>query len=49
MCIYVFMSLFGIVVRDHSYGGMITYVGEWHDEVPGLMGNQLGRVVMTNI
>jgi len=28
---------------------MIAYAGEWHDEVPGLMGNQVERVVMKNI
>lgn len=43
------MSLSNMVFRDHSYAGMISYVGEWHDEAPSLMGNQLGRVVMKNI
>jgi len=43
------MSLSDKVVRDHSCGGMISYAGEWHDEVLGLMGNQEGRVVKTNI
>lgn len=47
--IHVSMSLSDKVVRDHSYGGMIAYAGEWYDEVPSLMGNQVGRVVMKNI
>ena len=34
---------------DHSCGGMIAYAGEKHEEVPGLMRNQLGRIVMKNI
>jgi len=38
VCIYVAMSFFDKVVKDHSYGGMIAYVGEWHEEVPGLRG-----------
>jgi len=29
------MSLFDKVVRDHSYGGMISYAGTWHEEVLG--------------
>lgn len=49
VCIHAYMSLSAKVVRDHSCGGMIAYAGEWHDEVPGLMGNQVGRVVMKNI
>ena len=36
--IYVSLSLSNRVVRDHSCGGMIAYAGEWHDEVPSLMG-----------
>lgn len=48
-CIHVSMSLSTKVLKDHSYGGMITFVGEWHDVVPGLMGNQVERLVMTNI
>lgn len=28
---YVSMSLFDRVVRDHSCGGMIAYSGEWHE------------------
>ena len=49
VCIHVFMSLSDRVVRDHSYEGMIAYSSEWYDKVPGLMGNQVGRVVMKNI
>ena len=49
VCIHVSMLLSDKVVRDHSYGGMISYVRERHEEVPGLMRNQLGRVFMTNI
>ncbi len=44
----MYLSLYDRVVRDHSCGGMISYAGEWHDEVPN-MGNQVGRVVITNI
>ena len=47
--IYVSMSLIDRIVRDHSCGGMIAYVGKWHEEFPCLTRNQLGRVVMTNI
>ena len=43
------MLLYDRVVRDYSCGGMITYVGEQHEEVPGLTKNQLGRVVTRNI
>jgi len=32
---YVSMPLFDKVVRDHSGGGMISYSGEWHEEIPG--------------
>ena len=49
VCIHVSMLLFDKVVRDHSYGGMISYAWEWHEEVPDLMRKQLGRVFMTNI
>ena len=31
VCIYV---LFDRVFRVHSCGGLIAYVGEWHEEVP---------------
>jgi len=31
---YVSMSLSDKIVRDHYYGGLISYVGEWHEEVP---------------
>jgi len=37
------------VVRDNSCEGMIAYAGEPHEEVSGLMRNQLERVVTTNI
>ena len=49
VCIHVSMSLSNKVARDNSCGGMIAYVGEWHDEVLGLMGNPVGRVVFTNL
>ena len=48
VCVHVSMLLLGNVVRDHSCGGMIAYIGEWHDEFLE-MRNQVGRVVMTNI
>ena len=41
LCIYVSMSLPDRVVRDRLCGGMISYAGEWHEEIPGLMGNQV--------
>lgn len=46
---YVCMLLSDRVVRNHSCGEMIAYAGEWHDEVPGLIGNQVGKVVIRNI
>lgn len=49
VCIHLSMSLSDGVLRYHSCGGMIANVGEYHDEVLGLMGNQVGRVVMKNI
>ena len=51
MCVHVCVCMFlsDRVVRDHSYGGMIAYASEWHDEVLGLMRNEVGRVVMKNI
>ena len=45
---YVCMSLSYRVVRDSSCGGMISYVGKWH-EVPGLMRNKVGRVALKSI
>lgn len=33
ICMY--MSLFDRISREHSYEGMIFYVGEWHEEVLG--------------
>jgi len=41
------MRLLDMIVMDHSYGGMIAYVGEWHEEVHGFMRNQVGRVALT--
>lgn len=49
VCIHVSMLLSNRVVRDHSCGGMTSYAGEEHEEVPGLTRNQLGRIVTTNI
>ena len=46
---YVSMSLFDRVFRDHSCGGMIAYTSKWHEEVIGLMRNQVGRVASTNL
>ena len=43
------MSLPNGVVRDHSCGRMIAYASEWHEEVPGIMKNKLGRVALTNL
>ena len=48
VCMYVSMSLSDRVIRNFPCGGMIAYVGEWHEEVPGY-GDQVGRVVMTNL
>jgi len=41
---YVSMPLSNRVVKDHSCGGIIAYASEWHEEVPNLMRNQVGRV-----
>ena len=49
VCIYISMSLYDRVIKDHSCGRMIAYEGEWHEEVPGLTRNQLGRVALTNL
>ena len=53
LCLYVYMyacmSLSNRVIMDHSCGIMITYAGEWHEEVPGLIRNKLGRVALTNL
>jgi len=49
VCIHASMSLSHMVVRDHYCGGMLAYVGEWHDDVLSLIGNQVGRVDMTHI
>jgi len=35
MYIYLCILLSDRVIRDHSCGGMITYAGERHEEVPG--------------
>ena len=34
-CIYVSMSLSDRVVKDHSCRRMISYAGEWPEEIPG--------------
>ena len=51
MFIYMYVSMLvsNRVIMDHSCGRMISYVGEWHEEVPDLMRNQLGRVVRKHI
>ena len=49
LCIFVSMSLYDKVVRDHSCGEMIAYAVEWYEEVPGLTRNQLGRVALINL
>jgi len=46
---YVSMSQSDRVVKDRPRGGMIAYTREWHEDVPGLMRNQLRRVIMKNI
>ena len=52
-CLYVYMYVcmfpYNKVVRNNSCGVMIANAREQHEEVPGLMRNQLGRVVTTNI
>ena len=35
VCMHVHILLSDRVVRDHDYGGMIAYAGEWHEEVLG--------------
>ena len=49
VCMYVSMSLYFRVFKDHSCGGMISYVGEWCEDVLGLMRNQMGRVTLTDL
>ena len=49
ICMHLYMSLSDRVIGDHSCGRMIAYVGEWHEEVPGLTRNQLGGVALTNL
>ena len=49
VCMYVSMSLFDKVGKDHSFGGMIAYTSERHEKVSSLMRNQLRRVIMKNI
>jgi len=46
---YVSMSLSKKVIKNHPYGGMIAYLGEWHGEIHVLTSNQLRRVIMKNI
>ena len=33
-----------MVFKDHSCGGMIAYASEWHEDILGLMRNQVGSV-----
>ena len=49
VCIYVSMSLYVRVFQDNSCGELISYAGEWHEEVLGLMRNQVRRVTLTNL
>ena len=37
-CMYVSMSQSDRVVRDCSCGGIISYAGEWHEEIPSSWG-----------
>ena len=48
-CIYVSMSLYDRVFKDHSYGGVIYYAVQWDEEFIGFMGNQVGRVTMIDL
>jgi len=48
-CINVSMSLSDKVIKDHSCGRIIAYEGEWHEEVPGHMSNQLWRADLKNL
>lgn len=43
------MSLSYRVIRDHACGGMISYAGEWHEEVSSLMRSQVGSVALTDL
>jgi len=45
--VYVCMTLFGKIIRDHACGGMISYVGKCHDKVLGFMRNRVGKVALT--
>ena len=42
------MLLSDRVVKDHSCG-MITYVGEWNEDIPPFMRDQVGRSALTNL
>jgi len=46
---YVSISHPEMVVKDHSYGVMISYAGERHERASRIMGNQVGRVASTNL
>ena len=43
------MSLSNRIVSDYACGGMIAYVGEWNEEVRGLIRNQAGRVALIDL
>lgn len=43
------MSLSHRVVKDHACGGISAYASEWNEELPSLMRNQVGRVVLKNL
>ena len=46
---YVCMSLSDRVIKNHPCEGMIAYAGEWHEEVLGLMRNQVGIAAQKNL
>ena len=38
------MSLSDKIAKDHAFGGTISYVGEWHEELLRFVRNQVGRI-----
>jgi len=45
---YVCMSFPDMVIKDHACWGMISYVGEWHEEVH-VYDESSGGVALTNL
>ena len=48
VCMYESMSLSNKAFKYHSCGGLISYVGEWHEEVLGYEESS-GRVALIDL